>query len=70
MEELEELKGVFNGLEQQKNAWEATDTELRNARAALDNDENATDNDKQEADQAIENHQSLKDVLIGQYMQA
>lgn len=46
MEELEELKGVFNGLEQQKNAWEATDTELRNARAALDNDENATDNDK------------------------
>ena len=72
MEELEGLKEVFKGLEEQKTQWETTAEELRNARAALDPDVNpdATDDDRQTADEAINSHEELKQDIIDAYGEA
>lgn len=69
MEELEGLKEVFKGLEEQKSAWEATAEELRLARAALDPDVNAdaTEADRTTADENIDAHEELKEDIINQY---
>jgi hypothetical protein len=69
MEELEGLKEVFKGLEEQKSAWEATAEELRLARAALDSDD-ATDDQRNTADEAINSHEELKQDIIDQYGEA
>lgn len=69
MEELEGLKEVFKGLEEQKTQWEATAEELRLARAALDSDD-ATDDQRNTADEAINSHEELKQDIIDQYGEA
>lgn len=59
-EELDALKETFRGFEEQKTTWETEDTRLREARAALDDDDTATADQKDEADQAIQDHQTTK----------
>jgi hypothetical protein len=69
MEELEELKEVFKDLEEQKNNWETKAEELREARAALDNDA-ATDDERTAADGLIDDHEELKQDIIDKYGEA
>lgn len=61
------MKEVFNGLEEQKTAWDTTDAQLRAERAAMDEAGSTADQDAKDAkDAAIAAHQDTKQGLIDQ----
>ena len=65
--ELTELETVMNTALAAKDAWETEDARLRAARAALDTDTSATDDQKNTADAAISTHQDTKDDIKNTY---
>lgn len=59
-EELGGLKKLFDEAKTARDTYDTEETRLKEAKAALDNDANATEEQKQDAQKALEDHQATK----------